>query len=117
MESGHGKRVRVAFGEGLGERKHQLTKDITIETFVTDIVNHIEAEELDDLILVGDSLAAPSSPARPTGSPSASATWSISTAPSWRTAGACSAPCRRISWPRAGSWSPRRAKEGKWCRS
>ena len=40
---------------GLGERKHLLSKDITLDTFVADIVNHIEAEELNDVILVGHS--------------------------------------------------------------
>jgi pimeloyl-ACP methyl ester carboxylesterase len=40
---------------GLGERKHLLSKDITLDTFTTDIVNVIEAEELSDIILVGHS--------------------------------------------------------------
>jgi len=51
-----GHRVTTPTQTGLGERKHQLTKDITLDTFVADIVNHIEAEELDDVILVGHSL-------------------------------------------------------------
>src|SRR5262249_11940425 len=51
-----GHRVTTPTLTGLGERKHQLTKDITLDTFVADIVNHIEAEELDDIILVGHSL-------------------------------------------------------------
>ncbi|WP_372337993.1 alpha/beta fold hydrolase [Mesorhizobium sp. LMG17149] len=33
-----------------------LCKDITPDTFVTDIVNHIVTEELSDVILVGHSL-------------------------------------------------------------
>src|SRR5262249_6673749 len=53
---GLGHRVTTPTLTGLGERKHQLSKDITLATFVTDIVNHIEAEELDDVILVGHSL-------------------------------------------------------------
>lgn len=40
---------------GVGERRHLLTNDITLETFVTDLVNHIETEELDEIILVGHS--------------------------------------------------------------
>jgi pimeloyl-ACP methyl ester carboxylesterase len=42
---------------GVGERKHLLSKDITLDTFTADIINHIEAEELDDIILVGHSFA------------------------------------------------------------
>ncbi len=53
---GIGHRVTTPTQTGLGERKHQLTKDITLDTFVADIINHIEAEELDDVILVGHSL-------------------------------------------------------------
>jgi pimeloyl-ACP methyl ester carboxylesterase len=51
-----GHRITTPTQTGVGERKHQLTKDITLDTFVADIVNHIEAEELDDVILVGHSL-------------------------------------------------------------
>jgi pimeloyl-ACP methyl ester carboxylesterase len=40
---------------GLGERKHLLSKDITLGTFTTDIVNVIEAEELNGIVLVGHS--------------------------------------------------------------
>jgi pimeloyl-ACP methyl ester carboxylesterase len=40
---------------GLGERKHLLSKDITLDTFTKDIVNVIEAEELSNVILVGHS--------------------------------------------------------------
>lgn len=40
---------------GLGERKHLLSKDITLDTFTKDIANLIEAEELSDLVLVGHS--------------------------------------------------------------
>jgi pimeloyl-ACP methyl ester carboxylesterase len=42
---------------GLGERRHLLSRDITIETFVADLFNVFEAEELDDVILVGHSFA------------------------------------------------------------
>jgi len=40
---------------GLGERKHLMSANITPETFTDDIANVIEAEELDDVILVGHS--------------------------------------------------------------
>src|ERR1700682_3907360 len=40
---------------GLGERKHLLSKAITLDTFTADIVNVIEAEELSNVILVGHS--------------------------------------------------------------
>ena len=39
----------------LGERKHLLSKDITLDTFTKDIVNVIEAEELSNVVLVGHS--------------------------------------------------------------
>jgi pimeloyl-ACP methyl ester carboxylesterase len=52
---GMGHRVSAPTQTGLGERKHLLSKDITLDTFVADIVNHIEAEELNDVILVGHS--------------------------------------------------------------
>src|ERR1700678_102881 len=50
-----GHRVFTPTQTGLGERKHLLSKDITLDTFTTDIVNVIEAEELSDIILVGHS--------------------------------------------------------------
>ena len=40
---------------GCGERSHLLTKDITLDTFVDDIANVIQWEDLQDLILVGHS--------------------------------------------------------------
>src|SRR3981189_2941505 len=40
---------------GLGERKHLLSKDITLDTFTKDIANVIEAEELSNVVLVGHS--------------------------------------------------------------
>src|SRR6202162_6625093 len=40
---------------GLGERKHLLSRDITLDTFTRDIANVIETEELSDIILVGHS--------------------------------------------------------------
>lgn len=50
-----GHRVTTPTQTGLGERAHLLSAQITLETFVTDLVQHIEAEELEDVILVGHS--------------------------------------------------------------
>ena len=54
---GMGHRVSTPTQTGLGERKHLLSKAITLDTFTADIINHVEAEELDDVILVGHSFA------------------------------------------------------------
>jgi len=51
--SGH--RVFTPTQTGLGERKHLLSKDITLDTFAADIINVIEAEELSNVVLVGHS--------------------------------------------------------------
>lgn len=40
---------------GMGDRAHLLSHAITIDTFVADLVNVIESNELDDVILVGHS--------------------------------------------------------------
>ena len=40
---------------GCGERSHLLSKDITLDTFVDDIANVIQWEDLQDVILVGHS--------------------------------------------------------------
>ncbi len=50
-----GHRVFCPTQTGLGERKHLLSKDITLDTFTTDIANVIETEELNDIVLVGHS--------------------------------------------------------------
>jgi pimeloyl-ACP methyl ester carboxylesterase len=42
---------------GTGERKHLLSRDITLDTFIVDVMNVVEAEELNDVILVGHSSA------------------------------------------------------------
>jgi pimeloyl-ACP methyl ester carboxylesterase len=52
---GMGHRVSTPTQTGLGERKHLLSKDITLDTFVADVINHIEVEEVNDVILVGHS--------------------------------------------------------------
>jgi len=50
-----GHRVFTPTQTGLGERRHLLSSDITLETFVGDLANVLEAEELRDVILVGHS--------------------------------------------------------------
>jgi pimeloyl-ACP methyl ester carboxylesterase len=50
-----GHRVFTPTCTGVGERHHLLSKDITLDTFIKDIVNVIEFEELSDVILVGHS--------------------------------------------------------------
>lgn len=54
-----GHRVTTPTQTGLGERRHLMSRDITLETFVLDLIHHIEAEELTDVILVGHSFAGP----------------------------------------------------------
>lgn len=52
---GQGHRVLTPTATGLGERAHLLSKDVTVEVFVQDLVNVLETEELKDVILVGHS--------------------------------------------------------------
>jgi pimeloyl-ACP methyl ester carboxylesterase len=52
-----GHRVFAPTNTGLGERKHLLSQNITLDTFIIDVMNVIEAEELRDVILVGHSSA------------------------------------------------------------
>jgi pimeloyl-ACP methyl ester carboxylesterase len=42
---------------GVGERAHLLSKDITLETHIADVIGLIEAEELHDIVLVVHSYA------------------------------------------------------------
>jgi pimeloyl-ACP methyl ester carboxylesterase len=50
-----GHRVFTPTQTGLGERRHLLSREITLDTFVSDVVNLIEMEELQNIILVGHS--------------------------------------------------------------
>lgn len=50
-----GHRVTTPTQTGLGERRHLLSGDITLGTFIDDLVNHVLAEGLTDAILVGHS--------------------------------------------------------------
>jgi pimeloyl-ACP methyl ester carboxylesterase len=50
-----GHRVTTPTHTGLGERSHLLSKSITMDTFVDDIVGHLTWEDLEDVVLVGHS--------------------------------------------------------------
>ncbi len=50
-----GHRVTAPTQTGLGERSHLLSPDITIRTFVEDIVRHLQFEDLSGVTLVGHS--------------------------------------------------------------
>jgi pimeloyl-ACP methyl ester carboxylesterase len=50
-----GHRVFTPTCTGLGERAHQLSRDITLDSFTRDVAAVIEAEELQDIVLVGHS--------------------------------------------------------------
>jgi pimeloyl-ACP methyl ester carboxylesterase len=52
-----GHRVLTPTQTGLGERSHLLSREITLDTFITDLLNVIEWEELHDVILAGHSAA------------------------------------------------------------
>ncbi len=107
---GMGHRVSTPTQTGLGERKHLLSKDITLDTFAADIVNHIEAEELNDVILVGHSFGGTSITGAATRSPTAFGTSSISTASSSRMAKAYSVYCLQMSWQPGARPSQSRGK-------
>ena len=55
VRAGH--RAHAVTLTGLGERAHLLHADIDLQTHTTDVQNAIEAEELQDVILVGHSYA------------------------------------------------------------
>lgn len=50
-----GHRVTAPTQTGLGERRHLISDQITLQTFIDDLVNHILAEDLQDVTLVGHS--------------------------------------------------------------
>jgi pimeloyl-ACP methyl ester carboxylesterase len=52
-----GYRVFAPSLTGLGDRAHLFSEDISLETHVRDIVSLVEAEELNDFVLVGHSYA------------------------------------------------------------
>lgn len=50
-----GHRVTTPTQTGLGERRHLLSREITLETFGADLLNHLIYEDLTDALLVGHS--------------------------------------------------------------
>jgi pimeloyl-ACP methyl ester carboxylesterase len=56
---GRGHTVLTPTQTGLGERSHLLSKSITLDTFVNDVVNVLKFEDLKDVILVGHSFGGP----------------------------------------------------------
>ncbi|MEM1129504.1 MAG: alpha/beta hydrolase [Pseudomonadota bacterium] len=50
-----GHRISTPTQTGLGERAHLMSSDITLQTFVDDIVQHIRYEDLSEVVLVGHS--------------------------------------------------------------
>lgn len=50
-----GHRVFTPTQTGLGAKKHLMSRDITLDVFVQDIVNELEFEDLHDVVLVGHS--------------------------------------------------------------
>lgn len=57
-----GNKVYTPLLTGLGERAHLLSREIGLETHVSDIIQLIEDENLSDVVLVGHSYAAISPP-------------------------------------------------------
>lgn len=51
----HGHVVHAVTMTGAGERRHLLTREVNIETGVSDVVNTLEFEDLADVVLVGHS--------------------------------------------------------------
>lgn len=50
-----GHRVTAPTLTGLGERRHLISRAVTLDTHIQDVLGHIEAEELSDVVLVGHS--------------------------------------------------------------
>jgi len=50
-----GHRVTTPTLTGLGERRHLISRAVTLDTHIQDVIGHIEAEELSDVVLVGHS--------------------------------------------------------------
>lgn len=51
----HGHRVFSPTQTGLGAKKHLMSRDITLDVFVQDLVHELEFEDLHDVVLVGHS--------------------------------------------------------------
>jgi pimeloyl-ACP methyl ester carboxylesterase len=53
----HGHDVYPVTLTGLGERSHLATPEVDLDTYITDVVNLLEVEDLHDVVLVGHSYA------------------------------------------------------------
>src|SRR5918999_5721866 len=54
---GHGHDVHPVTLTGLGDRSHLATPRVDLDTYVADVVNLVEFEDLHDVVLVGHSYA------------------------------------------------------------
>jgi hypothetical protein len=52
----HGHDVYPVTFTGLGERSHLATPKVDLDTYLADVVNLVEVEDLHDVVLVGHSL-------------------------------------------------------------
>jgi pimeloyl-ACP methyl ester carboxylesterase len=52
-----GHAVHVPTLTGLGERRHLISPQVNLDTHITDVINVLEAEELQEVVLVGHSYA------------------------------------------------------------
>ena len=52
-----GHQVHAVTLTGLGDRSHQATPEVDLDTYVSDVVDLVEAEDLHDVVLVGHSYA------------------------------------------------------------
>ncbi len=50
-----GHHVTTPTQTGVGERRHLISRKLTLDDFTTDLVNHITMEDLTDIVLVGHS--------------------------------------------------------------
>lgn len=55
MLRARGHRVTTPTQTGLGERRHLLSREITLETFARDLIEHLAYEDLSGAVLVGHS--------------------------------------------------------------
>ena len=111
-----GHRVSTPTQTGLGECKHLLSKDITLDTFAADIINHIEAEELNDIILVGHSFGGTSITGAADKIPNRIRHLVYLDSVIWRMAKAYSVYCLPMLWQLGAKPSPNRGKASSFLR-
>ena len=54
---GQGHEVHAVTLTGLGDRSHQATPQVDLDTYIADVVHLVEGEDLHDVVLVGHSYA------------------------------------------------------------